>query len=105
MARARWVDFKRSPSPPLTTKATWIRSFRKRESLLKPNFYTIFSKFSFFQGVTAARRVVSTTGGGLAGLLLVRLMGPHRPPGCWAAARYRQPGRRDRHRLSPVCAG
>src|SRR5271169_6140460 len=72
---------------------------------LQPNFYTIFSKFSFFQWVTAARRVVSTTGGGLAGLLLVRLMLPHRPPGCWAAARHRQPGRRDRHCLSPVCAG
>ena len=67
-------------------------------------FYTIFSKFSFFQWVTAARRVVSTTGGGLARLLLVRRMRPHRPPGCWAAARYRQLGTRDRHRLSPVYA-
>src|SRR5271169_5056627 len=81
------------------TPHTWV------EWSASPNFHTTFSKFSFFQGVTAARRVVSTTGVGLAGLLLVRLMLPHRPPGCWAAARHRQPGRRDRHRLSPACAG
>ena len=27
------MDFKRSPIPPLTTKATWIRSFRNRDGL------------------------------------------------------------------------